>query len=113
MKTKFQNDLMQKEQKIGSLKTKFVKMRNELFQAKENTELQKEILEEIHTLKEDPPAWAQAENAEELREERDKLLVENAKFRSGVSAYPDGVSASEQVDQGVVRYLKMKLYHYE
>ena len=98
MKTKFQNDLMQKEQKIGSLKTKFVKMKNELFQAKENTELQKEILDEIHTLKEDPPAWANAENAEELREERDKLLVENAKFRSGVSAYPDGVSSEEKVD---------------
>ena len=75
-----------------------MRLKNELFQAKENTELQKEILDEIHTLKEDPPAWANAENAEELREERDKLLEENSKFKSGVLAYPDGVSTAEQVD---------------
>ena len=39
-------------------KTNIDKLRDELFQSRENAELQKEILDEIHTLKEDPPAWA-------------------------------------------------------
>ena len=105
------NIIRGREQEIESQKVVIQRLRDEVFQANENAHLQKEILDEIHTLKEDPPAWAQAENASELREERDKLLVENAKFRSGVSAYPE--LSADEADLSVVRYLKMKLYHYE
>ena len=110
-RTELTNVIKEKDQQIGAHKTNIETLKAEVFQARENADLQKEILDEIHTLKEDPPAWAQAENAEELREERDKLLVENAKFRSGVSAYPE--LSPDEADLSIVRYLKMKLYHYE
>ena len=81
-------------------------MEKELEYAKENAALQKQILDELQKLKESPLKGIDTMDNDALREERDRLLDENAKMRvnGGGSSNNDGDGGSS-----TVRYLRSKV----
>lgn len=75
--------------------------------------MQKQILDEIQKLKESPLKGVDTTDNDSLREERDRLLDENAQMR--VNGGSVGV-AGDKGDDGAsstVRYLRSKIYHFE
>lgn len=53
------------------------------------------------------------EDHDALRDERDRLLEENAKIRSGDSIDYSSPASGEKADASLVRYLRSKIYHFE
>ena len=105
------NELSAKDQEIQAQKTLQQRIENELESAKESAALQKQILDELQKLKESPLKGIDMMDNEALREERDRLLDENAQMRvkggntSNIQADgQDGGGASS-----TVRYLRSKV----
>ena len=83
-----------------------MRMEKELENARENGELQKQILEELSKLKESPLKGIDTMDNDALREERDRLLDENAKMRVNTP------TAGKEGDASTVRYLRSKVCFY-
>ena len=101
------NEISSKDQEIKAQKIVNERLEKELEYAKENAALQKQILDEIQKLKESPLKGTDLSDNDALREERDRLLDENAQMRvngggSGPSDKDDGASST-------VRYLRSKV----
>lgn len=85
-------------------KAQLERMEKELEYARENAELQKQILDELQKLKESPLKGIDTMDNDALREERDRLLDENAKMRVN-----GPTSGKEGGDASTVRYLRSKV----
>ena len=81
-------------------------MEKELEYAKENAALQKQILQELQRLQESPLKGFDPMNNDALREERDRLLDENAKMRV---AAPDKNKNNEASNATATKYLRSKV----
>ena len=108
--TERENELRAKEQENMALVAQLKKVEQELEEAKASMMLQREILDEVQKLKNGPLKGVDFEDNEQLKEERDRLLEENARMRSGLD---ESSTNPKDGDPNVIRYLRSKIYHFE
>jgi predicted RNase H-like nuclease (RuvC/YqgF family) len=95
-------------QETNAMAEKISKLKEDLARSEETTEVLRQILVEIRRLKMSPLRNLTGDSIDDLREERDRLIEENMKLKTG--DYDDsGDKNTEQYNSTLVKYLRSKV----
>ena len=94
-------------QESNAMAEKISKLKDDLAKSEETTEVLRQILVEIRRLKMSPLRNLTGDSIDDLREERDRLMQENMKLKSG--DYDENDKNPDSGNPTLVKYLRSKV----